>query len=209
MHSRQTYDNIKTYLCSQRSQLSDNKAEQCADFSSALKPQQRAFRRSKDEKLSELNVKYIHPQYMHGFSQTLRKPVLFKKPDDGDHVVSTGKKSKAKKSEAVAEATSISHKERAVKDHDGQQNQNETRIEDGDKCQIPDKVKEEEPQLTFKERIKALDDKKKKAFMNYKWWEHSLTNSKNVNFSEVHQLLMQHDEEYRYCCISKAGLQLE
>ncbi len=86
-------------------------------------------------------------------------------------------------------------------------NQPEIAKADGDKSS--DKQKGEEQPLTFKERIKALDEKKKKAFVNYKWWEHGLTNSKNVNFTEVHELLIQHDEEYRQCCVSKVGLQLE
>ena len=58
-------------------------------------------------------------------------------------------------------------------------NQPEIAKADGDKSS--DKQKGEEQPLTFKERIKALDEKKKKAFVNYKWWEHGLTNSKNVN----------------------------
>lgn len=58
--------------------------------------------------------------------------------------------------------------------------------ENSGKCASSDKQKEDEAELTFKERIKGLDEKKRKAFVNYKWWEHGLSNSKNVEFTQVH-----------------------
>ena len=51
---------------------------------------------------------------MNGFYQTVRKPVLFKKADDGENAGSMSKKAKNKKAEAVVEVSC--HSESGVKE---------------------------------------------------------------------------------------------
>lgn len=64
-----------------------------------------------------------------------------------------------------------------------------------------DEVQEE---LSFKDSIKALDERKRKAFINYKWWKWSLKNHKNVMFQVEHELLIKHDDEYQTCSVLQA-----
>lgn len=45
-----------------------------------------------------------------------------------------------------------------------------------------------------------MDDKKKRAFVQYNKWHHSLYNVNNVTAVEEHKLLMKHDKDYAIFC---------
>ena len=55
--------------------------------------------------------------------------------------------------------------------------------------------------LSLKETYKLLDDPKKKIFNKYHKWKNSFYNESNLLMADEGTIVMNNDQEYRYCCV--------